>query len=411
MRKLLVVAALVIALAPAPARAAVSGEQRLLVVLVTWGPQPFSADDARRVLANASAYERSASYGKVWVTGDVVGWLQIPRPTQCDTDGIDRAARATATAAGFDPSRYTRLVFAFPQIDCPWGGAYYGLNVWANGYFVDELLEHELGHIFGTPEEGPAWLCDAGSCHVTNYASPYSVMGHGLGQYSAYEKFAYGWLRPASARGSATYALDALERNPSALRVLTAGDEYWFEFRADEPRWNSAPWLNQFDFRPTAGVVVHAGPNGLTDAAGVFPSRDIYVPANGKAALQVGETFEVRGAFRLTLASIAGDRATVALRWTDTARPRPPAILQAKRSLRWRAAVDSGSGVASYVVSVDGRRFRTVAAVQDLGSLLVPTNLELALPRLAKGTHRVTVVAVDRAGNRSKAASRSFRLS
>jgi hypothetical protein len=142
----------------------------------------------------------------------------------------------------------------------------------------------------------------------------------------------------------------------------------------------------------------------------VYPSRDVYVPANGKAALQVGETFEVRGAFRLTLASVAGDRATVALRWTDATRPRPPAILQAKRSLRWRAAVDSGSGVASYSVSVDGRRLKTVAAVQDLGSLLVPTTLELSLPRLAPGRHRVAIVAVDRAGNRSKAGSRSFRM-
>jgi hypothetical protein len=410
-RKLLLVAALVAALAPAPAGAAVIGEQRLLVALVTWGPQPFSADDARRVLANASAYERGASYGKVWLSGDVTAWLSISRPAQCDTDALDRAARAAATAAGFDPGRYTRLVFAFPQIDCPWGGAYYGLNVWANGYFVDELLEHELGHIFGTPEEGPAWLCDASGCHVTNYASPYSVMGHGVGQYSAYEKFAYGWLRPTSARGSESYTLDALERNPSALRVLTADDEYWFEFRADDPGWNSAPWLNQFDFRPTAGVVVHAGPNGLTDGVSVFPSRDLYVPANGKAALQLGEAFEVRGAFRLTLSSVAGDRATVALRWTDKTRPRAPAILQAKRSVRWRASVDSGSGVASYAVSVDGKALETVAAVQDLGSLLVPTNLELALPRLPRGPHRVAIVAVDRAGNRSKAATRSFRLS
>jgi hypothetical protein len=35
--------------------------------------------------------------------------------------------------------------------------------------------------------------------------------------------------------------------------------------------------------------------------------------------------------------------------------------------------------------------------------------LELALPRLARGKHRVTIVAVDRAGNRSRAARRSFR--
>jgi hypothetical protein len=28
--------------------------------------------------------------------------------------------------------------------------------------------ETELGHLYGTPEEGPAWVCDAGRCEPRN---------------------------------------------------------------------------------------------------------------------------------------------------------------------------------------------------------------------------------------------------
>ena len=40
--------------------------QRILVALVTWGPQPFARDDVRRIVFDdADALYRSMSYGKV----------------------------------------------------------------------------------------------------------------------------------------------------------------------------------------------------------------------------------------------------------------------------------------------------------------------------------------------------------
>jgi hypothetical protein len=409
-RRLLILLAVAAAFVSSSAAAAVRGEQRLLIVLATWGPTPVTPEEARGVLTRASAFERAASYGTTWLSGDVVGWVGLPRTTACDLDAIERAGRSEARAAGLNPDSYNRLVFVFPQNDCPWGGAYFGGHVWANGYFTEELLAHELGHLFGTAEEGPAWLCDAGACHAENYASPYSVMGHGVGHYSAYEKWVYGWLRPTPARAGGPYTLDAFERYPSALRVLAASDEYWFEFRADEPGWNRARWLFQWDLQPTRGVVVHAGSNGLADGAGAFSSRNVYVPVNGKAALGTGETFAVAGAFTATVSSAEGDRAVVDLRWTDTTRPRAPRIVSVRPELTWTAARETGSGVASYEVRLDGRLVRTLPAVQDTGSLLLPATLRLRLPRAARGAHRVSVVAVDRAGNRSPAALRSFRV-
>jgi len=406
-QRLLIALIVAAAVVPGYASAAVTGEQRVLVMLVSWGPQPVTPEEARSALEQAAAYERTASYGATWLTGDVVGWVPMPSTTACDLDAIERAGRAGATAAGRNPAAYTRLAFVFPHNDCPWGGAYYSNHVWANGYFTAQLLEHELGHLFGTPEEGPAWICDGGACRAENYASPYSVMGHGVGHYSAFEKWVYGWLRPVEARAAGTYALEAYESHASALRVLTAADEYWFEYRAEEPEAIPTPF--PWDVQPTRGVVVHGGSSGLSDDAGVFSSRNVYLPVNGRAALSAGESLTVPGAFTATVSSADGTRASVQLRWTDTARPAAPRILGV-RPLTWTGARDRGSGVASYEVRLDGRRIRTLAAVQDTGTLLLPATLMVRLPRLARGSHRVSVTAVDRAGNLGPAATRTVRV-
>jgi hypothetical protein len=74
--------------------------------------------------------------------------------------------------------------------------------------------------------------------------------------------------------------------------------------------------------------------------------------------------------------------------------------------VRWRPAPDPGSGLAAHEIVLDGRRARSVPAVRSLGTLVVSTEPELDLGRLAPGVHRVTVRAVDRAGNRGAAAVR-----
>lgn len=111
----------------APNAGAVSGEQRILLVLVTWGPEPYPAESASAALAEAARYIRSASFGGTWVVGDSTPWLRnLPGPLQqCDLALVERLAREAAMRAGFDPARYTRLAIGMPQIPCPWGGAYF----------------------------------------------------------------------------------------------------------------------------------------------------------------------------------------------------------------------------------------------------------------------------------------------
>jgi hypothetical protein len=57
----------------APGRAvAPAGEQRLLILRLTWGPETadFSEATIAASVERASAHLRSASYGKTWVTHD-----------------------------------------------------------------------------------------------------------------------------------------------------------------------------------------------------------------------------------------------------------------------------------------------------------------------------------------------------
>ena len=87
---------------------------------------------------------------------------------------------------------------------------------------------------------------------------------------------------------------------------------------------------------------------------------------------------------------------TVRFRWLDRARPTRPALVPGPCSaLGWGRSRDGGSGVARYEVRL---RQRLVARVED--------DFRLEPGADVRGHGRVTVVAVDRAGNRSLAAAR-----
>jgi hypothetical protein len=384
------------------------GEQRILLMLTTWGPEPYAPAQIRGQLDEAAAFVRSTSYGKTWLTGEVTPWLHaLPSRPGCDTAGISAATQAAAQAAGYDLSRYTTLGIAMPHVPaCLWGGAYFPPGIWLNGRRDRQAIVHELGHTYGVAEEGSAWVCDP-RCHVEPYASPFSVMGHGLGDYSAWEKSTFGWLeRIAEPRGSLTLgAIDRGTSHPQALRVLVAGDEYWFEYRPPAPAW---PYAG--DGAP--GVAVYGGSHGLGGPSR-FGSRNVLLSdpvGRGRPSVRAGETFSVRGAFALRVASTGADAAAVTFRWTDRTRPGRPRILAARArggrlAVRWRRGAERGSGLAAHEVFVDGRRAGRVAAAGSLAGLLVATDDRLTV-RVRPGRHRVAVVAVDRAGNRSRPAVR-----
>jgi hypothetical protein len=334
------------------------------------------------------------------------------RPTGCDIAGIELGARGAIAARGLDPSRFDQLVFAFPEINCQWGGAYFDFNVWTNGRVDRHLVAHELGHVWGIREEGPSWDCFGGACAMYLYGSPYSVMGHGWSDFNVFEKFTYGWIdvaRPTRTSEVDLAAIDRASQLPHGLVVTAAGSEYWLEYRSPEPRF---AYRND---EATPGLVAYAGPNGLPlGQQSPFPSRNILLgdPAGrGRPSVATGESFTVPGAFSVTLVAAQSDVARVRFAWLDRTRPGRARILTAgRRRVSWRSGAERGSGIERFELRVD-RRPPTIVRLGVLSANVVGANLlQARFPALRRGRHRATVTAIDRAGNRSLPAVRAFRV-
>jgi hypothetical protein len=416
-RILLVLAVLAAALPPGAQAAGNLGPLRTLVVRATHGPETFSEAAVRRVVfGETDAWIRDASFGQASLTGDVTPWLRaFATVPDCRGRGafaayleeIAASAAPAARAAGYDVSAYDKVIYLVPwRCDAATGVAGSSREIGLFGALDVELVAHELGHTFGIWTHANTWNCGDGVCRMREYGDPYDVMGHGPGQYNAWEKFTIGWLTNVTRPGAAgTYSVDQLERPsmlPQALVVTTARNEYWFDHR--EPVLQDA-FLTGSPL--VDGLFVRAGRTENPGLPSDYPEQNILLPnpaSRGLDALLPGHTFRVPGAFELIVAAHVGTRVDVAFRWTDATRPSRPAnafVSRSGRSVRvmWDASHDRGSGVDRYQALLDGRLIASV-----------PNDFRTPMQATAgasRGRHVVTVVAVDRAGNRSPAARRT----
>jgi gametolysin peptidase M11 len=412
-RRLLPVALLVLSLAVVPSAQPaydghVIGPQRILVALVTWGPQPFARGDVQHVVFDeVDAFYQSMSYGKVSLTGTVTPWLHaFDVPVACNLPQVRADGLTALTAAGYDPSQYDRIVFVHPEQNCPWSGVTQAATVYLNGAVTTYLVAHELGHSFGLSHSNLT-DCTRHGCGALEYGDPYDTMGVGTGDFSAKAKYDLGWLtnvtRPAR---NGTYVLAPIEhasRLPHAFVVTTANDQYWIEYR-------SRPGVS-YDGRQTAGagVILRVSPSpDLKDFGSSGIPNLLLSNPDGRHLPELGhgESFVDAGAFRLTVLKAAGDRARLRFRWTDARPPRAPrfdaALVAGRVEVTLDAARESGSGIARYAITLDRRAHLSVGT--DMAD--EPVQMGKPLP----GTHTVRVVVVDRAGNRSPAAVRHVRV-
>ena len=186
-------------------------------------------------------------------------------------------------------------------------------------------------------------------------------MGHGAADFTSLEKLELGWIssvRRAEATG--TYDIGDIDKpstSPQALVVPTAAAEYWVEHRAGE--------LVARVVRPNA------------------PKNPVYLRS----------VFLARAATRYAVPGVFSVTPGFQFRWLDRKRPTMPRARALDNAvLSWSRSSDAGSGLAGYRITIDGRFYATT------------TRLNAALPLLPEGGHRLTVVALDRAGNRSRPA-------
>lgn len=396
------VALALVCAAGAPARGATTGNLSLLVVPATWGPKPYSLDELRRtVVDEPDAFLRWSSGGRVSLTGTVVDWarLDLPRLSFCRAERMTEALRAVRPDV--EVASYDRVAWVVPNAGCGFGGEAQQLHVVLDRQPTPSLTVHELGHTFGLGH-ARRWDCAGSRCETVEYGSTFSTMGGGAGDFHAYEKQALGWLGPItrpSADGAYTIApIEGSSTQPQALQVTTAGAEYWFEARTlpVEPFGGHGP------AQPPSVAVLGGITFGAT-APSPFRETNLVLPnpAGGSRYGYVpGETFRVPGAFEVHVERLDASGAALRFRWVDrTPPPRPQNLSVVRRGTRvtiaWDPPVDTGSGRVAQVVVLDGKEIRR------LGPLAFTTTL-----RLARGSHRVGVAALDRAGLRGRTATR-----
>jgi hypothetical protein len=278
------------------ATAAVTGKQRVLVVLASYGPRTFPRDEMTQALTHAAAFLRTSSYGRMSLETTVTPWLDAGfSAPSCAArtilpDPLLAPVRAAAREAGYNPASYNRVIYSVAGTDCNFQGAAADEEVLLTRRPDLPTIVHELGHTWGLAHAAAAEHCGT-YCVTEEEGDPYTPMGVGFGDFSAYEKELLGWIdqqprvtKPGRYRVYPTVAKAGLH----ALVLNAADGQYWIEQRPDlrtpalivrvvhpeEPNWPFAP-----------ASTLMLGP--------IRP---------GHATILPGQTFTVPGSFSVKLA-------------------------------------------------------------------------------------------------------------
>ena len=261
------------------------GDQKTLVVLITFpdaGAVPFTPEQARNFVFNdqMQAFFQEASYGKVSLSGDVLGWYTLPRNayypnSRCNWPqftGDRQGDEAYNLVKGsVDVRAYQRLILLVDgcgggmgtvgkssytldggithDLSISWVGVTssdypIGLHPFKWSY-LDFAMSHEFGHNLGVVHAN-SWGCTDGSilygsCGSIEYGNYYDVMG--IGYYSTHFnaafKDAYKWLDSSSLLTidkSGTYTLNTYEgttgvRAAKIYQPIINDTPFYLEFR------------------------------------------------------------------------------------------------------------------------------------------------------------------------------------
>jgi hypothetical protein len=307
--RLVAVVALFAAVTLVGGASAATGTDRVLVVLATSGPTPYSAAEFRQVAAEADAFFRTSSFGRVHLQFDVTPWLpafaSVPSCggfSDRSMDGVVAPARDAAREAGYDPDVYDQVLYGLGDIHCGFSGFTWGQQVMLTRPPSLELLVHELGHTLGLGH-ALATTC-ALRCGIIDPGDPFTPMGIGILDFSAYEKSLLGWIGPQPhAAVSGTYTLvppTQQSKRAEALVIDTPPGQWWLEYRTQPFRGMLVRFVDAEQsvsvFDPSAALILRP-----------TATRRDWVAA--------GETFHATGLFTVRLAKAGTGAATLRFKW------------------------------------------------------------------------------------------------
>jgi hypothetical protein len=315
---------------------ATAGAVQVLVVKMTWGPQPFSAADVDAAMQRVIPFYANASFAKVTLSYTQTPWLDdLSAPPCAAASGYGSLAsslRATAIASGYQIANYDREIFLIPKdTNCSTLGVTEPDGIILNGSLAPSVIVHELGHSFGMGH-AQAFDCrytPARYCRVIPYGDIWDVMGgggdaqvssHGIGDFGALQKARAGWITPTDITKSGIYRIAALEQPsslPQALVIRAGAFEFWIDHR--EPVGNDAYLGTDSTGYVTTGFEVHRI-TGDPLSQPVDALAPDYLMPTGKANLYYiapGKTYTQPHLFTLTDLGRSNGVATIRFRWLN----------------------------------------------------------------------------------------------
>jgi hypothetical protein len=302
--------ALIAAVVPQPAGAVATGEQRVLVVLATSGARPYTVAEVERTMREANSFLQTASLGQLWLHVDVTPWVvAFTGNPGCGTtnrslEGVLEPARFAVDRAGYDTSHYDNVIYAIAESHCGFQGASWGHEVMLARQPTVRLVIHELGHTFGLGHAqasncAAAWL----SCSLYDTGDPFSPMGNGILDFSAYEKVVLGWIRPQPHVRSAKHYVLATPTikttSTQALLVETAQGTWWIEYRS----------------QPFRGLLLRLVYRTTIESPFAPSTVLMWNPTKaGRPWVARGESYRIPGSLRVVLVRAGATRAEVAIR-------------------------------------------------------------------------------------------------
>jgi hypothetical protein len=275
------------------ATGAAIGKDRVLVVLISYGPQPYSRAVASEAMTEANAFFRRSSFGKLTLVPTVSNWLDggLSRP---DCGGSDRTfapLRAIATAAGYNLASYDTVVYVVDGIRCGYHGIEHGPDVLLVSEPDARLIVHELGHTFGLPHAAAAAVC-AAWCITDDQGDLFSPMGSGFVDFNAYEKEQLGWIpRQPRVTRPGQYTVFPISGRSLAHQALVL----------DMP--DGEYWLEQHPGMRKPALIVHVVQPDQRASWPIPPSTLLLAPIHvGHPTITRGQTFRVPGEFAVKVA-------------------------------------------------------------------------------------------------------------
>ncbi|MHC4696439.1 MAG: metallopeptidase domain-containing protein [Planctomycetota bacterium] len=240
------------------------GEQRTVVLLVNSQDNPIQPITGQQVWnkffndtnpSSVTSWVEEVSYGKAFMTGDVLGWYTLPiaESNLCTDSGV-AASIAAADADVFFPD-YARLFIIYPDAGCWWSGwGTIGMSSFStddgtvsmscsriNGtQWIAGVGIHEFGHNLGG-EHANDWECGGSiigpRCTSIDYGDNFDVLGT-QGHFNAFHMELIGWFDPGNVQETAAdgvYTIEPIEMPGAGVKALKIpiadGEHYYVEYR------------------------------------------------------------------------------------------------------------------------------------------------------------------------------------